>query len=157
MSGARVRCLMPDKEGNIWISTFVKGLGLVCYSKDGEITKFTTDNGMPSDEVRCTIQSKDGSILAGTNIGLAKIRNGAVESVVAQDPAIRNTVFLAVEEGDNGQIYAGTDGDGIYVISDAGIRRIGRDDGLTSDVIMKIKKDKTRVCTGWLPQTLSSI
>jgi signal transduction histidine kinase/CheY-like chemotaxis protein/HPt (histidine-containing phosphotransfer) domain-containing protein len=99
---------------------------------------------MPSDEVRCTIQSRDGSVLAATNIGLARIRDGAVISVVADDPAIKNTVFLAIEEGDNGQVYAGTDGDGIYVISSAGIRRIGRDDGLTSDVIMRIKKDETR-------------
>ncbi len=144
IGGARVRCLMVDDSDNLWISTFEKGLGLVCYSKDGEITKFTTDNGMPSDEVRCTIQSRDGSVLAATNIGLARIRDGAVISVVADDPAIKNTVFLAIEEGDNGQVYAGTDGDGIYVISSAGIRRIGRDDGLTSDVIMRIKKDETR-------------
>ena len=144
IGGARVRCIMADDDDNLWISTFEKGLGLVCYSKDGEITKFTTDNGMPSDEVRCTIRTKDGSVLAATNIGLAKIRDGVVERVAADDPAIKNTVFLAVEEGDNGQIYVGTDGDGIYVIGNSGIRRIGRDDGLTSDVIMKIKKDETR-------------
>jgi signal transduction histidine kinase/DNA-binding NarL/FixJ family response regulator len=144
IGGARVRCLKVDNNDNLWISTFEKGLGLVCYSKDGEITKFTTENGMPSDEVRCTIQAKDGSILAGTNIGLARIKDGEVISVVNDDPTIKNTVFMALEEGKDGQIYAGTDGDGIYVISDAGIRRIGREDGLTSDVIMKIKKDETR-------------
>ena len=141
---ARIRCIMADSEGNLWISTFTNGLGLVCYTKDGEITGFNTKNGMPSDEVRCTIESQDGSVLVGTNIGMVKIRDGQIEKVVADDPAIRNTVFLTLEEGDNGQVYAGTDGDGIYVISDAGIRRIGRDDGLTSDVIMKIKKDETR-------------
>ena len=144
IGGARVRCLKVDDNDNLWISTFEKGLGLVCYSKDGEITKFTTENGMPSDEIRCTIQAKDGSVLAGTNIGLARIKDGEVVSVINDDPTIKNTVFLDIEEGRDGQIYAGTDGDGIYVISDAGIRRIGREDGLTSDVIMKIKKDETR-------------
>lgn len=141
---SRIRCLMQDDDGNLWISTFDNGIGLVCYSKEGNITNFSVQNGMPSDEIRCTMQAGDGSIYAGTNIGLARISDGKVQSVLALDPTIKNTVFLDIEEGDEGQIYVGTDGDGIYVISDAGVRKIGRDDGLTSDVVMKIIRDDMR-------------
>ncbi|MCR5094645.1 MAG: response regulator [Lachnospiraceae bacterium] len=146
---ARVRCLKEDRDGNLWISTFSKGLGLVCYGRDGKISRFTTENGMPDDEVRCTAQMSDGTILAGTNGGLAKIRNGRVTETVGAGEDVKNTVFLTVEEGDNGEIYVGTDGDGIYVITGSDVRRIGRDDGLTSDVILRIKKDKTRGVT-WI-------
>ena len=54
---------------------------------------------------------------------------------------IKNTTILTVSEGDDGEIYAGSDGDGIYIIKEDGIEKLGRDEGLTSDVIMRIKKD----------------
>lgn len=139
----RVRCLMRDDQDNLWISTFGNSLGLICYTPDKEIIRFTTDNGMPSNEIRCTTQASDGSICAGTNIGLAIIRNGQVDRTIYKNNAIKNTVFMTVEEH-NGIIYVGTDGDGIYVIDGDDITKIGRDDGLSSDVISRIKYDESR-------------
>ena len=139
---ARVRCISTDADGNLWVSVFNHDLGLVCQTPDGKIKSYTTDGGLPSNEVRCCIPSKDGSVLVGTNGGLAVIRNGVIERTVGAKDGIKNTVFLTVEEGNNGEIYAGSDGDGIYVIKDDKIDRIGRDDGLTSDVVMRIKKDE---------------
>jgi CRISPR/Cas system CSM-associated protein Csm3 (group 7 of RAMP superfamily) len=111
------------------------------YSKDGEIKNYTTKDGLLSDEIRCCIPKEDGSILCGTNGGLAVIRNGKVERTVGIEDGVKNTVFLTVALGDDGEIYAGSDGDGIYKITENEVINIGRDDGLTSDVIMRIKKD----------------
>ncbi len=141
---ARIRCIKEDFEGNLWISTFTNNLGLICLTIDDEIKTYTTDDGMPSNEVRCTEIATDGSVLAGTNGGLAIIRDGKLIDTVDADSGIKNTVFLTVAEGDNGEIYAGSDGDGIYIIKDGNIQRIGMDEGLTSDVVMRIKKDDTR-------------
>ncbi len=141
---ARIRCIKPGTNGELWISTFTEGLGLICQLKDGTIEQYTTDNGMPSNEVRCTEIGADGTVYVGTNGGLAIIRNGKVQRTVDSAEGVKNTVFLTVEEGDDGEIYVGTDGDGIYVIKDFDIHRIGRDDGLTSDVIMRIVRDRSR-------------
>lgn len=138
---SRVRCIMEDDKGNLWISTFTNFTGLVCMSKSGEITSFTEENGLPGDEIRCTSLAKDGSILVGTNVGLAIIKDGKVVKTMDADDGIKNTVLLTVIEGDDGKIYAGTDGGGIFVIDGTDVRRIGRSDGLTSDVVMRIKKD----------------
>ncbi len=141
---ARVRCISQDKGGNLWISTFTNNLGLVCYTSTGEIKSYTVDNGMPSDSVRAVVPARDGSVLVGTNGGLAVINDGIIQKTVGSKQGVKNTVFLTVAEGDNGEIYAGSDGDGIYVMEDGGVTRLGRDEGLTSDVIMKIKKDEKR-------------
>ena len=143
LSNVRIRCLMKDSNDNLWISTFSSGFGLVCYTTHGEIKKFTVNEGMPSNEIRCTKETADGAILVGTNGGLAVIRQGNIERIVHSNSQIKNTVFLTVEEGDNGQILVGTDGDGIYVIDGDNVKRLGREAGLTSDVIMRIKKDDT--------------
>ena len=142
---ARVRCLKEDYDGNLWISVFTNDLGLVCLTSDGIIKRYTTDDGMPSNEVRCVEIATDGSVLAGTNGGLAIIRKGVISHTVdGSNPDVKNTVFLTAAWGEDGEIYVGTDGDGIYVIQDGSIRRIGMDEGLTSDVVMRIKKDEVR-------------
>lgn len=144
IGNGRVRCIYADSGKNLWISTYKDELGLVCQKADGTITSFTTKNGMPNSEVRCTIETKDGSILAGTNGGLAVIKNGQVQKTFGARDGIKNTVLLTVQQDEDGTIYAGSDGDGIYVIKDDKIERIGRDEGLTSDVIMRLVKDKKR-------------
>ncbi len=144
IGNTRVRNVYSDDAGNVWVCTYTNDLGLVCCSKEGEITSYTTENGLLNNEIRCAIQASDGAMLVGTNGGLAIIRNGKVVETVGASENIKNTVFLTVAEGENGERYIGTDGDGIYVVDGDNFKRYGRDDGLTSDVIMRIKKDEER-------------
>ncbi len=137
----RVRCIKKDDAGNLWVSTYKDDKGLVCYTDKGEIRSFTTENGMPGNEVRCAIPANDGKIIVGTNSGLAVIRDGSIIQTNPASDVITNPVFLTVAEGFDGEIYAGSDGDGIYVIKGNDISKLGRDDGLTSDVILRIITD----------------
>ena len=141
---SRIRCIMEDSKGNLWISCFTNEKGLVCQTADGDIKSFTVDNGMPGNEARCTTEDKDGNIVCGTNSGVAIIKNMTVSKVIGAKEGMKNTVILTVCAGDDGEIYVGTDGDGIYVIEGSSLSRIGRDEGLTSDVVMRIKKDEDR-------------
>ncbi len=143
LENCRIRSIIEDRKGNLWIATYTNSLGLVCFSPDGNISSFTKDDGMLTNEIRCLTEASDGSIVCGTNDGIAVIKNGKVFRTVSTKDGIKNTVILAVAEK-NGTIYAGSDGDGIYAISSLKIRRIGRDEGLTSDIVMRIKKDPKR-------------
>jgi signal transduction histidine kinase/ligand-binding sensor domain-containing protein/ActR/RegA family two-component response regulator/HPt (histidine-containing phosphotransfer) domain-containing protein len=140
----RVRHIFSDSKGNIWVSTFNNGLGLIRYDSGENITAFTTENGMLSNEIRCAFEMKDGRIMVGSNGGLNIIKGDEIVRSVGSKDGIKNTVFLTICEGDNGEIYAGTDGDGLYIIKDDEIKTMGTKDGITSDVIMRIKKDEER-------------
>ena len=144
LGDARIRSVAEDNDGNMWVSTYTHDLGLVCYETNGEIISYTTENGMPSNQVRCITIGKDGSILVGTNGGLAVIKDFEIVRTVGASDGAKNTVFLTLVENDEGAILAGTDGDGIYVIEEDRIKKIGRDNGLTSDVVMRIVKDEKR-------------
>ncbi|MBQ3281184.1 MAG: response regulator [Eubacterium sp.] len=139
---ARVRSIAADPDGDLLVCTYTHDLGLVKLSRKGGISSITTDDGLPSNEVRCTANAKDGSVLVGTNAGLAVIKKDKVVKSPETDPSVPDTVVLTVCGGDDGEIYLGTDGDGIYVINDGKTEHIGRDEGLTSDVILRIKWDK---------------
>lgn len=140
----RIRCIESDNNGDLWISTYTNGLGLVRYTKDGRIISYNEDNGFVNNGTRCSVIAADGSLLECTNGGLVIIKDGEIQRTVGADSGISNTVFLTAAEDKDGKIYIGTDGGGIYIIDGSKVSKIGRDDGLTSDVILRIKRDDKR-------------
>lgn len=140
----RIRCISKDDNDDLWISTYTNDKGLVCYTPEGKIISLTTQEGMPGNQIRCTVTSSGGLLYVGTNEGLAVVKDRKVIRTAGASDTIANTFFLTVEEGDDGNVYAGTDGDGIYVIGKNSTYRLGRSDGLSSDVILRIKKDEKR-------------
>ena len=141
---ARIRCIKEDSKGNLWIAVYNHDLGVVVQTVSGEIKSITTADGLPSNEIRCVVEASDGSMLVGSNGGLAYIKDFEVTRVVGASEDVRNTVFLTVAEGNFGLVYVGTDGDGVYEIAQDHVVRLGREDGLTSDVIMRIIHDEER-------------
>lgn len=139
---SRVRCVQADNSGNLWIGTFTNDVGLLHVSANGLITQYTTENGMPSNEIRCIYLCDDGRVLVGTNGGVAVIEDNEITETIGSADGMKNTVILTVCEGDDGSILAGSDGGGLYVINDKRVKALGRDDGLSSDVIMRIVYDE---------------
>jgi signal transduction histidine kinase/ligand-binding sensor domain-containing protein/CheY-like chemotaxis protein/HPt (histidine-containing phosphotransfer) domain-containing protein len=141
MTGIRIRYVMEDSKKNLWIAGYSGEKGLVCQTTDGRIISYTTREGMPHNQIRCIYETPDGSLVVGTNGGVAILKNGKVVKTYGSEEGLKNTVILAIIVENGGKIFAATDGDGIYVIDGDKVSRIGREDGLTSDVIMKIVKD----------------
>ncbi len=141
---SRVRHIIADSNGNLWISVFDNdALGLVCLKSNGEIINFTMEDGLPSGQVRCSLELSDGSILVGTNNGICFINDFKVEKTTADGRGLSGITVLSLCEKD-GDIYIGTDGDGIYILAEKGLRRLKLENGLTSEVVMRIKWDDQR-------------
>lgn len=142
LSGGKIRSIIRDSKNRIWLSTFGQD-GLIRYD-NGKVVKFTSADGMPSDRVRTAFECRDGTILAACTGGLAVIRNDKVERVYNEADGITNTEILTVAEAENGDYILGSDGGGLYIISGSGCEAIDTGKGLSSDVIMRVKKDLTR-------------
>ncbi|MCR5767724.1 MAG: response regulator [Lachnospiraceae bacterium] len=141
-SGCRIRCIMNDNKGNMWFSVFSGGLGLVRLGQDMSLINYDINYGLPSNEIRCTYSMDDGSVIVGTSAGVALLNSSSVTNVYGSATGLKNTVILSVCEGYNEDIYAGTDGDGLYILKGDTFRRIGMEDGLGSDVVVRVKKDE---------------
>lgn len=141
LAETRIRCIMRDPKDGLWISSYTNGYGLVHYSNSGEITLYNEENGFIDDGVRCTSIASDGTILVGTNKGVALLKDGVVTKTITSKEGLKNSVCLTVSEGYDGVVYIGTDGGGLYSYSNDTLTHIDRDEGLTSDVILKIKPD----------------
>ena len=139
LKGKRIRSMIEDSKGNLWISTY--GQYALIRLNDHDMTSFTPDDGLPSDRIRVVYERKDGTIMVAATGGIALIDKDKVTRVYGKNDGINNTEILTALETEDGKIMMGSDGDGIYLLDDKGVRSFGIDEGLESEVVMRIKKD----------------
>lgn len=146
LSGIRIRCLMEDSCGNLWVCTSGKGIWSV--SPNGEITVYDSSKGAAGDKFRSVIETADGTIAAAGDYGVTFIKNGAVCDTVGSEEGLTNPKVLTLCERGNGSILAGTDGNGIAVIKDGQIiETLKQENGLSSEIILRIVKNSD--CSGF--------
>ena len=135
--GSRVRSLFTDSKERLWVCTYS---GLYCYSSPNDIVRYHSEtHEVTSDRFRCITEQKDGTIVAGTADGINYIRDGKVTGTVTAQNGLGNTQILSIVEGNDGLIWAGSDGSGIYILSgEKLINNYTVEDGLSSNVILRI-------------------
>ena len=146
LSEARVRCLMKDSRGNVWISTF-SDHGLVRYGTDGSIREYTEGSELPSNRVRLTTERANGDIVVSASGGVTVLRDDEVYTFFGEEQGLKNTEILTMLETPDGNFYMGSDGDGLYIVDkDEKMTSLTSSDGLKSDVILRIKWDDAHKC-----------
>jgi|GEM_PF-569251 len=142
LEGIRIRSIIRDSKDRLWISTWRKH-GLLCYDH-GDLTAFTTGDGMLSDRLRAVSERNDGAILVANTGGVNVIENGKVTASYSEESGILNSEILTVCSANNGDILLGSDGGGIYILTADGTKHIGMDEGLKSEAVMRLKHDTKR-------------
>ena len=111
-----IRDMIDDRRGNIWIAT--DHLGLFAYNKKtGSITAMRHQRhqmqSLASDNVTCLTTDRDGTIWVGhlkTGLSYTSDANN-----IMQPHALQCGDILAMAYDTNGNLWMGTDGDGIYI------------------------------------------
>lgn len=140
LQGSRVRSIMPDSQGQIWISTYSEH-GLVCLQQSGKYQCINQADypEIPSNRIRSTLELRNGTIAVGTADGMFFLQDGEVVQTLTKADGLRNSQILTMLEDGDGRLYAGSDGAGIFVIEDGKIvENLTVSQGLSSDVILRL-------------------
>ena len=115
LSSSFVQDVYQDRQGFIWVST---ANGLNRY--DGyTFQTFTSDNGLPIDNIICVIQDKSNLIYVGTSSGLYVKIKGKFKGVINQDTGEELTAYINCLRIDpDGNIVFSTSGRGIWQLTD---------------------------------------
>ena len=139
LSGASVKDVMRDSQGNIWVSTS-RRFGIVRYTPGGEIQTFGRTGPLQTNQVNSTLQLSDGSIAVATEDGITIL--GQDEELIRsyeQKDGLEYPNINCMYEAPDGRLFAGSDGGGIYVIEykneNQKVRSYTEEDGLTSNVV----------------------
>ncbi|MBO4687116.1 MAG: HD domain-containing protein [Clostridiales bacterium] len=144
LAGTKIRSIVRDSKGNLWFSTFTEGKSLVRYDGRDAVVFSKNDGGLPSDRVRIVYECTDGSMAIACTGGVVILRDDKIEALYGEEAGINNAEILTVTQATNGALLIGTDGDGIYILENGKLQHINTDNGLPSDVVMRIKKDRSR-------------
>jgi len=102
VSDVRVRTVMRDAEGGLWIGTDGEGLLHVVGDR---VEHMSTRNGLANDFVRVIVQSRDRSVWVGTDGGVSKVTS---QGITGFGTGLSYFCITALIEDHLGDIWIGT-------------------------------------------------
>lgn len=147
----RIRHVSVTAHGSVLVSTYEK-LGQIKYNLDGTVEMWGPESGLAGSRVRVAEQFSNGDIYVGTTSGLSIISKDGTITNITKSEEIQNDYIMCIHEEEDGSVWVGTDGGGIFVLKDKKvIKTLTKDDKLAGNVIFKIsnfRDDEIWICTG---------
>lgn len=153
-SNIRIRHVGVTNDGSILLNCYEK-YNQIKINIDGSIEYWNKNEGLAGNKSRISIQAKNGDLYSGTISGLSIIdhKTGEITNIY-KDNFLYNDFIMCLYEDDDGSIWFGTDGGGVYVLDPKTkeiTKRLTKDDGLVGNIIFKIssiRDDEIWICTG---------
>jgi ligand-binding sensor domain-containing protein len=123
LPSGNIDSLAVAADGALWIGFRMNGIGRL---HAGQVTLWTKDQGLSTNETSALAIAPDGSIWAATNSGLNRIRDGKV-TVYRREQGLPDDHCYAIAVSARG-VLVGT-GAGAALVTDGGIERIAQADG----------------------------
>ena len=120
--------LVADSHDDLWIGG---SLGLTLLRADGTVRRFDTRDGLPDIFVRAVRVDRDGNVWAGTNSGLARLRNNRFTAMTGDTGQDRDQVRSLFEDRE-GNLWVGAN-NGLSRLRDDVFTVYGKSEGLPSD------------------------
>ncbi len=106
-----VRALVEDRQGALWIGA---GSGLYCRWPDGRTERYTTEHGLPANDVLVLLMDVNGQLWVGTRKGLSQIalEPGAhqprIIRVYTEKNGLPNPNTRSLFQSSTGQLWVGS-------------------------------------------------
>lgn len=128
--------LLIDKNENIWKGT---DKGVIRF--DGKLsTRYTTKQGLPSNNIVAIIEDSEGNIWFATTSGASKFDGETITTYSTSSGLANDYVFSLFEDYD-GNIWFATFGGGVQKFDGKSFTTFTEDDGLSSDKVLSINQD----------------
>lgn len=133
--------IYEDRQGSLWIGA-QKG-GLIRIKKD-EFTRFTKEQGLGSDQIRCIYQDSTGMLWIGTDGGGLNRLDPKTEilALYTTEDGLTSDIMAAFYEDRQGTLWIGTYGGGLNRLKNEKFSGITSKDGLFDDVVFHILEDE---------------
>jgi len=106
LPGDKPTVVHQDRSGAVWIGFHDRGL--YRFRPEPNI-RYTTANGLPSNEIFSIRDAADGSLLVGTREGAVSIRDGRIRALPVPD-ALHRRLVLDILQARDGPLWAASPG-----------------------------------------------
>lgn len=149
LSGISIRDLYVDSEDNLWIATY-KIYGVIRVERNWQYTCFNrSDASLISNSVNCIAEISPGCMAVGTENGLSIINVGNSVQSLSRNDGLDNPDIISLYVTDDGELYAGSNGAGIYRIdSNYNVLNMALDDSQKMSVVSSMVKGSSGLWIG---------
>ncbi len=135
-SGKFLFVIYEDRRGDMW---FGCSNGLFSLH-DGQFKKYSIEQGLSSNDVRCIFQDRSNNLWIGTVNGLNRMRNGSIESFMAI-PGLTSHYIRAIYQDGDGTMWFGSYGGGLIRYRNGTFTVFTMADGMFDNIISHIVED----------------
>lgn len=133
-----VRAIAEDRDGTILLGTSGQGVDLY---RQGRVENLES-RGLPRDVIRCMFRDRQDRIWISGNTGLWMLRGGKLTAFGHADGLPPEPVY-SCQEDDDGTLWFGTYGGGIFRFRDGRFKLLTVREGLFDNVAFQILGDRT--------------
>jgi signal transduction histidine kinase/ligand-binding sensor domain-containing protein len=120
-----IRKTLRDTRDALWVATESHGLFRIAHG--GEVQQFTRSAGLPSDHVRDVFEDREGNLWAGTQNGLARLRQDKFVTYTTRNGLLSDTATA----------LAPTEDDGVWVGSRSGLQHFRTSDSSAESPVLE--------------------
>lgn len=144
LEDTRIRHIMQDSKGKLWISTYG---GLLTRDASGKEMWFSPENGFPTSLIRLAYEDSEGVVWIGTrDVGIIRMFPHGEYEVIDRKKGMDANLIMSFEETKDGHMLVGTSGAGLHVLRDGEvIKRFGLEEGLTGTVVFNTLTDDSGI------------
>ena len=139
----RIRHVGLTEDGALLVCCYEKHAQLK-FNLDGSIEMWNRAKGLAGDKVRVAIQAKNKDLYIGSTTGLSVVRASDKSIInINKNDILENDFIMCLYEDDDGSIWFGTDGGGVYVLNPESLeitKKLTKDNGLAGNVVFKIEQ-----------------
>ena len=121
---------------------FASKNALVIVRGDRVAARWTVGKELPGNRIQSLFVDREGSLWIGTDDGLARWAEDAMQRLPATDPLATASVLSLMEDRE-GDLWVGTESDGLHILRDQRFSVAGVRDGLSSDATTAVVEDST--------------
>lgn len=128
--------IAADHQQNLWFAT----MGGLSYYNQKDIFSYAKGDGLGTNYLTDVIVDKSGLVWIGTEDAGLKVFNGRHFYSIDSTLGIGKRI-TTLHEDVEGRIWIGTFGQGVFLYENGVVNRIGRNDGLLSDMVRDISSN----------------
>ncbi len=115
--GISIRDLYVDTNDQLWIATY-KIYGVIRVDRNWQYKSFNrSESSLVSNSVNCITEIGQGNVAVGTENGISIVGTDEVIRNISRMDGLDNPDIISLYMSENGDLYAGSNGAGIYIIN----------------------------------------